>query len=274
MEDEESIFRRFREWVAFAEAHNQKFGLGFTPQWAEMILKDPAKLSFVKQLFDKGWDLVPHHHGVHHGHDWDGYCAYGAERCMAVREKYYRGHPSQIMQRWYKEKERYIGSIDDYVALMKKLYPDFKVVTMGPDRFFDDWHKSFKFSMDSPYIKFASGRPIFDEPADLDVEGVPPITHFEKIDLNGKIAYECGARFLADRKELEKTKKLYEEFLEKGPPGDFFSVVLHIEDDEALFRGWIEYLYSKDPTGKWNTTITQLARDFEKSHPEILNPQQ
>lgn len=254
---DERAFQRFKEWVSFAKEHNQKFSLGFTPQWVEMILKDPAKLSFVQELFKECWDMAPQHHGPHHGWDWDGYCDYGADRCMKLREKYYRGNPSPIMKWWYAEKEQYKGNMNDYMELMTKLYP-FKVMAMGPDKFFD-WPPEIQFSLDNAVFTFPSGIPLFDEPIGMRVEGTTGITHFVKKDFDGKTVYESGMRFLSDRNALEEAKRDYEILQKTGKENEFMAVVLHIEDDEAIFKDWIKYLYIQDPQGVYSKTITEMA---------------
>ncbi|MFZ2970691.1 MAG: hypothetical protein WA063_06080, partial [Minisyncoccia bacterium] len=259
---DERGFQRFKEWVVFAKEHNQKFSLGFTPQWVEMILKDPVKLSFAQELFKEGWDLNPHHHGAHHGWDWDGYCNYGAERCMKLREKYYRSHPSPIMKWWYKEKERYNGNMSDYMKLMTKLYP-FKVMEMGPDKFFD-WPPEIQFSTTGKANFFLpSGFPVFDEPVGFpdDITTIPGLTHFEKKTdyYNGKLVYECSMRPILTREALEEAKRDYEFLQRTGRKNEFMATVIHIEDDEALFKDWIKYLHSQDPNGIYNKSITEIV---------------
>ncbi|MBI4930011.1 MAG: hypothetical protein HY841_04550, partial [Bacteroidetes bacterium] len=264
---DDEFFQRFKERVYFAKEHNQKFSLGFTPQWTEMILNDPEKLNFVQGLFDEGWDMAPQHHGPHHGWDWDGYCNYGAERCMKLREKYYRGHPSPVMKWWYAEKEQYNGDMNDYMKLMNRLYP-FKVMEMGPDKFFD-WPPEIQFSTTGKADFFLpSGFPVFDEPVGFpDVTAIPGLTHFEKSTdyYNRKLVYECSMRAIITRDALEEAKKDYETLQKIGKENEFMATVIHIEDDEAIFKDWIKYLYGKDPRGVYSKTITEMANQFSIS---------
>jgi hypothetical protein len=223
-----------------------------------MILADPEKKAFVKKLFKEGWDMAPHHHGPHHDWDWDGYSAMSAKRCMNLRMKYYRNNPDPIVNQWYREKERYRGTMKDYVGLMKRLYP-FKVIgAMGLDRDFD-WPAGIKFSMDNAVVRHRTGKPVFDEPNKGNYEGTSGITRFTKKNFNGKTVFECGMRFLADREALEQAKRDYETVQIRGKKGEFLAAVLHIGDDEALFRDWIDYLHDRDPKGDYNKTITALA---------------
>jgi len=256
----EQGFQRFAERVAFVKKNNQKFSLGFTPQWVGMILSDPRKTEFVRKLFAEGWDMAPQHHGPHHDWSWDGFCDAGGVQCMNLRFSCYRINQDPDMQAWYRDKERYVGDMGDYMDLMNRLYR-FKVLAMGPDRYFD-WPDGIAYSLDNAEFHSDSGQFGFNDCIHLKVEGTSGITKWEKKNFSSKSVREAGMRFLADFEALERAKEDYQTLNQKSNKNEFLAVVIHIEDSEKIFRDWIEFLHSKDPEGKYNKTITEIAEEL------------
>ncbi len=110
------MFDALSRMVRIADAYSVKLTIEFTPQWAEMILKDKEKLTLVRSWQKSGHEIGAHHHPVQHKGTWDGYTS----RKDMVNDGRYR------------------GTMDDFIEILNKLASPEKIRTLGsPDE--DDW---------------------------------------------------------------------------------------------------------------------------------------
>ena len=110
------MFNALSRMVGLADTYLVKLTIEFTPQWAEMILKDKEKLALVRSWQKSGHEIGAHHHPVQHKGTWDGYTS----RKDVIGDARYR------------------GTMDDFINMLNELvYPE-KIRTLGsPDE--DDW---------------------------------------------------------------------------------------------------------------------------------------
>lgn len=218
--------------VKLADKYEAKLTLMFSPQWAKYVLEDSTKYSIVKEWQKNGHELALHYHNIYHS-DWCGY--------------------TNRKDKTFIQDKRFIGTVDEMMALISKLAAPEKVVTMcmGPDKYAD--------SLDKIEIDESD----FPEGILYDVEGVNvglcrPI----KTKFKGRTIFHLKHHLLSShperRGELEKIK---EEF-NSANSDQILGVVTHEVDfkmDPEYIEKWFKFVSEKKMKIK---TVSEIMKNY------------
>jgi hypothetical protein len=103
----EPMFDALVELVETASSYHVRLTIDVAPQWAEMILADPAKVSSVASWVDAGHEIGCHHHPYWSTKDrpasWDGYTN------------------TPVADLPLRDREQRLGDMEDYMKLLNAL---------------------------------------------------------------------------------------------------------------------------------------------------------
>lgn len=170
---EEESFAKVAEMVRIANQNRAKLTIELVPQWADMILADPAKLEQVRSWKTQGHEIGAHHHGPLHAWDWDGYTdltesewsKWREEKHAGLRERAARLNDLTVVP-YVEREERYRGTMKDYVEAMNRLVaPEtIRCACMGPDAN-NDWPAEIPYSTEGIVIRPDGSYSIEESPA-------------------------------------------------------------------------------------------------------------
>jgi len=222
------------EFFDIALTYNVKLTIQFSPQYAEMILKDKKKIEKVWEWKRAGHEISSHHHGPSHGFTWDGYSNKTQEQIQAARERSFRGQGQMF-------RFPFRGGMDEFIKPLNELiYPDRILSMCGTDEDTD---------IPPGILYLVNGiRP-------EDARDVLRVREF-----NGREIYSLSIALLTGQFEENMVKRLAEE-REKAKPGEVIGVVTHvfnfIRDREKIIE-WMKFLYKNNPEGIYNKTVSEL----------------
>ncbi len=251
----EKSFSVLREMVKKADEYNIKLTLMFSPQWADYIVKDPERLSEVKRWEEEGHEIAAHHHSIYHG-NWDGYTNYPED--VAKKERIKRKGFS----------EEYFGTLEDLISKLKMINPDIHSGCMN-----DEEDKNCL--PDEIIYDTCSGFANFGEVIRLG-DAFDPKKGINEFVLVGKvngIERKWLAHYQITTRQREKLAENIFNSLDSG----VYGVVTHsVESQAECFYKFLDFLHSKDETGKYSKTLSQIIDEKilpEREIPdELLNP--
>ncbi|HDZ77202.1 MAG TPA: hypothetical protein ENH41_03870 [Candidatus Omnitrophica bacterium] len=232
----DDTFDALTEFVNLADRYNVKLTLLFTPQWAEMILKDSKKLGLLDQWKQDGHGIGGHHHGPSTC-PWDGYTN------LDPNSQEFKNRQNKVpCPKPVRAKEKYLGNMDDYMELLSNL-GQIKTVTMSDADV--DWPNGAVYSGGGRRLERAISQP------ELKI-------------FNGQKVYQITIAALLARRSvvtglLITVDDLKNEYLSEKE--GVFGVGAHAMDyKEApnLYKQWFELLNEQDPKMSHAMTISQI----------------
>jgi len=224
----EPMFLELIDLVALADEFSVPLTIDFTAQWAEMILADESKMAAVSAWIDSGHEIGGHHHAywatLERNAQWDGYTNTPVSELLPIYQ------------------DRYLGTMDDYMALLSALPGERMTACMGQDdeRDLDDWPASLRYSTTGNFLEHCVSTP---ELVSFPSGDAWHISH-------GLILQAPGA--LVD---------LYEE----TNTDQFFCVVGHVynyQESARPFEIWFRYLSVGDPDASRRRTVADAIEDW------------
>jgi len=241
--------------VKKANEYNIKLTLMFSPQWADYIVKDPERLSEVKRWEEEGHEIAAHHHSIYHG-NWDGYTNYSED--VAKKERIKRKGFS----------EDYFGTLEDLISKLKMINPDIHSGCMNDE-------KDKNCLPDEIIYDTCSGFANFGEVIRLGDASDPKkgINEFVLVGKVNGIERKWLAHYQITTRQREKLAEDVFNSLDSG----VYGVVTHsVESQAEYFYKFLDSLHSKDETGKYSKTLSQIIDEKilpERKIPdELLNP--
>lgn len=231
----ESMFNVLTKFVNLADQYNVNLTLLFTPQWAEMILKDSKKLSLLNQWKQNGHEIGGHHHGPTVC-PWDGYTN------LEYASQEFKNRQNRVpCPSFVREQEKYSGNMEDYMKLLSKL-GTIKTITMSDEDV--DWPKDALYAAGGRHLQEA-------------------ISQSKMVIFNGHKVYKLTSCPLEPKKlvtgiqiTIDELKNAYLSERE-----GIFGVGNHPEgykDNPNLYRQWFEFLKEQDPEMVHSKTIFQI----------------
>jgi hypothetical protein len=231
----DEMFDALRGLVNLADSYNVKLTILFTPQWAEMILKNNKKLSLVRQWAEEGHEIGGHHHGPSVC-PWDGYTN------LQYNSIEFKNRQNKVpCPEFVRKQEMYLGDMQDYMELLNKL-GKIKTITMSDEDI--DWPEGALYS--------GGGRTL---------EGA--VSNPRKVVFNGHTVYKLSSVPLkssrtafGERISIEEIKREYLSNRE-----GIFGVNAHAVDyknNPELYKQWFEFLKKQDPTMRHSKTISEI----------------
>jgi len=177
--------------VELADQYNQKLSLEMNPQWATYILEDNVRLDLLRSWEANGHGIGLHHHGPHQNH-WNGY----------------------TYQEEFMISDKYIGSIDEMMDLMKQLPASEEILfaCVGDQDFFD-------YPSEIPYATNGGSEGV------EDLISIPTGVEFE----NANPLQISFALYGNEGNVAVSFEELYEA-LETADDNEFVGIVFHVYD--------------------------------------------
>ena len=235
----DKMFNALIDFVDMADQYKVKLTLLFTPQWAEMILDDEAKLSLLNQWKKGGHEIGGHHHGPSVCH-WDGYTN------LDTNSREFKNRQNKVpCPKSVRAKETYSGNMDDYMELLTKL-GQIKTITMSDADV--DWPKNVLYSGGGRRLSQAISQPglrIF----------------------NGQNVNQLTAcTFLPRRSVVTGEFITFEDLKNKylSEQDGVFGVVAHAIDyknNPDIYKQWFEFLNEQDRNMNHAKTVSQIMEE-------------
>jgi len=215
--------------VALANEYDVPLSIDFTPQWAAMIVEDEAKIAAVEGWIALGHEIGCHHHGYwgtkERGSTWDGYTNTPIEALDPA------------------DQGRFLGTMDDYMALLNALPGERRSGCMGSAATEDsvDYPCQLVYSTQGHALEHA-------------------VTVPQKLERNGCQVLEIGHTLIAiqDRGAL---RALYEQTSDES----VFGVVGHVynyADFPGQFQQWFAFISSLDKAGDDRGTVSSVLDEW------------
>ncbi len=180
------------ELVASADRHRVRLTLEFNPQWATYILADQGRLGTLRSWETTGHEIALHHHGPSHG-DWNGY----TDRTDKTSDS------------------RYIGTIPQMMALMRKLPAGGKILSGGITNETTDWPEGVVYDTNGGTEK----RDLLSQPA--------------RIVYNGHSVTQLRYRMYATKNKEAAALNEIEAGFDQVGNGTYMGIVFHCFDYHA-----------------------------------------
>ncbi len=251
----EKSFSVLREMVKKANEYNIKLTLMFSPQWADYIVKDKERLTEVKRWEEEGHEIAAHHHSIYHG-NWDGYTNYPED--VAKKERIKRKGFS----------EPYLGTLKDLISKLKMINPDIHSGCMNDEKDKNCLPDEIIYDTCSGFANFGEVIRVGD--ASDPKKGINEFVLVGKV--NG-IKRKWLAHYQITTRHREKLAENVFNSLDSG----VYGVVTHsVESQAEYFYKFLDFLHSKDKTGEYSKTLSQIIDEKilpEREIPdELLNP--
>lgn len=233
-------YETLKKMIERANEYNIKLTLMFTAQWAEYISESPERMADLEEWKKQGHEIAAHHHSIYHG-NWDGYTDYSQEEAEAQR----------ISQNC--TPEEYLGTLDDYMAALKKINPNIKsgCVNDEPDK--NEMPDGIIYDTCSGY---ANRGEVGRRGAVMNPEEMGK-NEYVSVGVWKNITRKWLTHFQITTAEREgKAEKL---FLTLNS-SQVYGAVTHsvMGEQEAQFYEFLEFLHSKDPNAEKSRTVAEI----------------
>lgn len=245
----DSMYTALKTLVTEAEQYNMKLTIMFGHTWAD-YLTDQSKPERQEQL--EKWKLKhevsSHHHSIYHPYQWDGYSHLNESDALIERAK------SKTTQ----TPEIYKGSMQDYMAKIKKIDPNIKSGCLNEERSKAYIPKEIIYLTCSGYQNFGEAGTY--APSDINVKkGINEFISVSQVDgINRKwLAHASNI----SQGELEETKAQFSA-IQSG----VYGVVTHGFKDEnrdeiTPLINFMKYINEKDPQGFNSKTVSEVIQN-------------
>jgi len=223
----EGMFLDLSDLVAFADTFGIPLTIDCTAQWAEMILADARKLDAASAWLVAGREIAGHHHAywatLDRGAQWDGYTNTSFSELLPILQ------------------DRYLGMMDEYMALLEALPGERTTACMGlgDGRDLIDWPEALLYG--------TAGHLLVDcvsEPTLVDHAG------FQTWQITDGLILQEPSVLPA--------------FYEATNGDKVFAVVGHaynFAEDRRPFESWVRFLRERDSDGVRRRTVTKLIEE-------------
>ena len=224
----DGMFLELEKLVELAGRFSVPLTIYFTPQWAEMILADPQKLSVAEAWIDAGHEVGAHHHAYWATKDraatWDGYTN------------------TSILDLEEMDRDSYLGTMCDALDLWNALPGECTSGCLGLDEGDRaDWPCTLRYETYGHALEEAVSTP-------------------------RQVSYEGCVAWAITHALIIQPQGALPELYESTSFDRIFCVVGHVynfEEDRSRFEFWFRFLQSQDPAGDRRRTVTRLLQAWE-----------
>ncbi len=242
----DDMFRALTDFVNLADQYKVKLTILFSPQWAEMVLKDAQKLAFVHHWQQNGHEIGGHHHAASHC-SWDGYTnlVYGSP-------EFKQSQALWNCPKFERAQDKYLGTMEDYMKVLRRLAA-IKTITMNDEDI--DWSGGVFYAAGGLHIQEAISWP-------------------RVVNFNGYQVYKItSAPLIAEKRAVAKIAAIGRlitlQDLKNAYLSDrqgIFGVVAHDQDYDAnpgLYKEWFEFLKEQNPEMSHAKTVSRAIEETE-----------
>lgn len=144
-----NLFPKLEQMIEVADSAEIPLTIMFTPQWADLILDDPAKILKIRQWQINGHEIAAHHHGVEAQNSWDGY--------------------TNLSPGLWPDPQHYKGNMHDYIVLLNQLAGDSLILSACIPPADDDWPPGILYRTEGHWAGDAISQPVFQTVNEHDV---------------------------------------------------------------------------------------------------------
>lgn len=241
------------EIIDKADDYNMKLTLMFTAKWADYIIESPERMVMLDNWKQQGHEIAIHHHSTNHSL-WGGYTNLPNE--VAEDKRNAKG-----------KDEVYLGTMDDFIKILKKLDPDINSGCM---------HNDSNIVLDEVIYSTGSGLANFGTPLRPLKDNIPQkgINEYISVsEINGiKRMYLTHAQ-ITNNNLLVNAKEIFESMNSTQVYGGVaHSIDINIATGDLQEAGsimaFMDYLHEQDPAGAKSKTVTEIIE--ERLLPEIM----
>jgi hypothetical protein len=246
-------YRTLVEMVERADEYQIKLTLMFAPQWADFIADDSERMDLLAKWKNNGHEIAGHHHSIYHG-NWDGYTNYPVRHALAERARH------------TPRPERYLGTLKDFLAKVRKLEPTLQCGCMNDEFDKKSLPDGIVFDTCSGFANFGPlGRRLGD--------GVDPEkgrNEYVSVGRSSGVTRRWLTHYQITTHERQKAAQGVFQSMSEG----VYGVVTHsIQSQAAPYFEFLGFLHSEDPTGERSRTVSAVINENllpEKALPEEL----
>jgi len=238
-----SNFGVLREMVAYADAYHIKLTIMLTPQWADYIAADPARLAEVQSWMENGHEIAAHHHSIYHG-SWDGYTNF----------------PPDVVRAQVSNPRPYLGTLDDYIAALQQLNPNVQAGCVNDER-------DKRVMPDAIIYDTCSGFSNAGEPGERNGDNVPEkgVNHFMTVGTVNGIQRKWLTHYQVYHRPLAAFQTMM------AMEGGVYGVVTHAAaGQDAPLYTFLDAVHEVDPEGAFSRTVSEIVE--EALLPEVELP--
>jgi len=224
----EPMFLQLVDLVALANEFAIPLTIDFTAQWAEMILEDESKIAAVSAWMETGHEIGAHHHAywatLERSANWDGYTNTPVSDLLPIYQ------------------DRFLGTMEDYMALLDALPGERVTACMGQDdeRDMEDWPASLSYSTTGNFLEDCVSEPTL-------------------------VSFPSGDAWHVSHGLILQTPGALTALYEATAPDRVFGVVGHVynfRDEPRAFEVWFRYLSVNDPSGARRRTVASAIEEW------------